>query len=362
MKLVTVVKTQESAITVNWKFWRLMAVRHTKKRANLRDVAKTAGVSVATVSRVLNSPALVSEDRRTLVQAAIDTLHFVPSAAARAINSGRTKIVGALVPTLDNAIFARFLSCLEEGLGAYGLSLVVATTDGDEGTEAMKAERLVNIGAEALIVSGVSHSAEFDELVRRTRLPTIATSYFDECYHLPTIGYDNAAASAMALQHLTSIGHRYIAVFHGPTEKNDRTRARLEGLKNAPHDVRLHFFVADITMEGGAGATRAFLTSGLKCTALLCFSDILAATALVELRRNGLDVPADLSVIGVDGLPASAYSEPRLTTVRLPVSRMGYETAQAVAGWIERQTVPKSLLLDCGLVIRGSTRDLSQGS
>jgi LacI family transcriptional regulator len=337
-----------------------MAVQHTKKRANLRDVAKTAGVSVATVSRVLNAPAFVSEGTRTRVQSAIDALHFVPSAAARAINSGRTKIVGALVPTLDNAIFARFLSCLEEGLGTHGLSLVVATTDGDEGTEATKAERLVNIGAEALIVSGVSHSPAFNDLVRRTRLPAIATSYFDERYHLPTIGYDNAAASAMALQHLTSAGHRDIAVVHGPPEKNDRTRARLNGLRNAGRDVRLRFFATDISMEGGAGATRAFLASGFKCTALLCFSDVLAASALVELRRHGFDVPTDLSVIGVDDLPASAYSEPRLTTVRLPVSRMGHETADAVAGWIERQIVPRSLLLDCGLVIRGSTRAVSQ--
>jgi len=339
-----------------------MAVHHTKKRANLRDVAKTAGVSVATVSRVLNSPALVSKDMRIRVQSAIETLHFVPSAAARAINSGRTKIVGALVPTLDNAIFARFLSSLEEGLATHGLSLVVATTDGDEDIEAMKAERLVSIGAEALIVSGVTHNAAFDALVRRTRLPTIATSYFDERYHLPTIGYDNAAASTMALQHLISAGHKDIAVFHGPTEKNDRTRARLNGLRNAGQDVSLHFFSAEITMEGGAGATRAFLSSGCKCTAVLCFSDILAASTLVELRRHGLDVPSDLSVIGVDDLPASAYSEPRLTTVRLPVSRMGHETAHAVVSWIERQTVPKSLLLECGLIVRGSTRALSQKS
>lgn len=335
-----------------------MAVHHTRKRANLREVAKAAGVSVATVSRVLNMPALVSTDTRTRVQSAIETLHFVPSAAARAINSGRTKIVGALVPTLDNAIFAKFLSCLEEGLGTHGLSLVVATTDGDEDTEVMKAERLVNIGVEALIVSGVSHSAEFDELVRRARLPTIATSFFDDGYHLPTIGYDNAAASAMALQHLISSVHRDIAVFHGPTHTNDRTRARLKGLSNAADDVRLHYFAAQITMEGGAEATQAFLNSGLKCTALLCFSDILATSALVELRRHGLDVPCDLSVIGVDDLPASAYSEPRLTTVRLPVGRMGHETAHAVAEWIERQTVPKSILLDCGLVVRGSTRAL----
>lgn len=337
-----------------------MTVRSSRKRANLRDVAKAAGVSVATVSRVLNSPSLVSEETRTRVRSAIDTLHFVPSAAARAINSGRTRMVGALVPTLDNAIFARFLSSLEEGLGEYGLSLVVATTDGDEDMEATKAERLVDIGGEALIVSGVSHSAAFDELVRRTRLPAVATSYFDADYHLPTVGYDNAAAATVALHHLTSAGHREIAVLHGPTDRNDRTRARLKGLRDAAGDARLHLFAADITMEGGAGATRSVLASRLGCTALLCLSDVLAISALFELRRHGIDVPGRLSVIGVDDLPASAYTVPRLTTVRLPVSRMGRETATAVGEWIERQTIPGSRLLDCHLVVRDSTRDVSR--
>lgn len=337
-----------------------MTVRSFRKRANLRDVAKAAGVSVATVSRVLNSPSLVSEDTRTRVRSAIDTLHFVPSAAARAINSGRTRMVGALIPTLDNAIFARFLSALEDGLGEYGLSLVVATTDGEENTEAKKAERLVDIGVEALIVSGVSHSAAFDDLVRRTRLPAIATSYFDAGYHMPAIGYDNAAAAAIALQHLTAAGHREIAVFHGPMDRNDRTRARLKGLKDAAGDARLHFFAAEITMEGGAEATRTFLTSRGRCTALLCLSDVLAISALFELRRHGLDVPGQISVIGIDDLPASAYTDPRLTTVRLPVGRMGRETAHAVGEWIEQQTVPTSRSLDSSLVLRDSTRDISR--
>jgi LacI family transcriptional regulator len=336
-----------------------MAVQPYRKRANLRDVAKAADVSVATVSRVLNTPSIVSEDTRIRVRSAIDRLCFVPSAAARAINSGRTRIVGALVPTLDNAIFARFLAALEEGLAQHGLSLVVATTDGDEDREARKAESLVDIGAEALIVSGVSHGADFDELVRRTRLPAIATSYFDEGYYLPTIGYDNAAASELALVHLKSAGHRDIAVIHGPPDRNDRTRARLEGLKYAAGEARLYYFTGDVSMEGGASATRSYLASGYKCTAVLCLSDVLAISALFELRRHGLEVPGELSVMGVDDLPASAHAVPRLTSVRLPVDRMGQETSRAVAEWIETQTVPKSILLDCSLVIRDSTRNVA---
>ena len=119
-----------------------MAGTPARKRATLRDVAQMAGVSAATVSRVVNANALVSERTRVRVQAAIDALHFVPSAAARAINSGRTHVVGALVPTLDNAIFSRFLDALEEGLAGYGLSLVVATTKDDPDREAERARGL----------------------------------------------------------------------------------------------------------------------------------------------------------------------------------------------------------------------------
>ncbi|MEX0369856.1 MAG: LacI family DNA-binding transcriptional regulator, partial [Tateyamaria sp.] len=99
-----------------------------KKRATLRDVARLSGVSVATVSRVMNAPRLVSDTTRTRVEDAIEALRFRPSAAARAINSGRSHIVGALVPTLDNSIFARFLVGLETQLDTFGLSLIVAST------------------------------------------------------------------------------------------------------------------------------------------------------------------------------------------------------------------------------------------
>ncbi len=337
-----------------------MAIHPGKKRANLRDVAKAANVSVATVSRVLNTPSIVSEQTRNRVLTAIDKLHFVPSAAARAINSGRTNIVGALVPTLDNAIFARFLGVLEERLVDHGLSLVVATTHGDVDVEAKKASSLVDAGAEGLIVSGVTHTTDFDELVQRSRLPAIATSYFDEDYYLPTIGYDNAEASAAALDYLQSTGHRDIAIIHGPIETNDRTRARLRGLEDARSDLRLRYFPADLTMEGGIGAVRDFLSSGHVCTALLCLSDVLAMSSLFELQRQGINVPGSLSVMGMDDLPVSAFTVPSITSVHLPVGKMGQKTADAIALWIEDQTVPKSILLGSALVTRGSTGEITQ--
>jgi LacI family transcriptional regulator len=329
-----------------------MTLRGMKKRANLRDVARASGVSVATVSRVLNTPNLVSATTRETVQAAIDALHFVPSAAARSINSGRSHVVGALVPTLDNAIFSKFLGALEATLSGHGLSLVIATTDGDPNIEAQKAQRLVNIGAEALIISGITHSPEFDQLISRTRMPTVATSFYDADYHYPTIGYDNAAASRKAQEFLVEKGHRHIAVLHGPTEHQDRMRARLSGLQM---QNELHTFETELTLEGAGKAVDTLLHSAPQVTAILCFSDVLALGASFELQRRNVRIPQDMALIGIDDLPASASAFPALTTIQLPAVEMGVRTADAVANWVEHQLIPKPYLIETSIIARQST-------
>ncbi|MEX0366805.1 MAG: LacI family DNA-binding transcriptional regulator [Ruegeria sp.] len=326
-----------------------------KKRANLRDVAKAAGVSVATVSRVLNAPGAVKLETREKVQAAISELRFVPSAAARAINSGRTRFVGALVPTLDNAIFARFLAALERVLGEHKLSLVVATTHDDPGIEAAKAQNLVDIGAEGLIVSGITHAPDLDALIERCQLPAIATSFYAPDYGLPTIGYDNAAAARLALQHLTGLGHRRIAVVHGPRANNDRTRARLEGVLGAGDGVTVQCHEVVISISGGCNAAQAILAADARVSAVMCLSDVLATGVLFELQRQGIRVPDEMSLMGLDDLPGSAHTAPGLTTVHLPVSRMGEAAAHAIAGWVEQRREPRPHLLEPELVLRAST-------
>ncbi len=330
-----------------------------KKRANLRDVAKAADVSVATVSRVLNSPKTVSEDTRHRVLDVISKLHFVPSAAARAINSGRTRVVGAMVPTLDNAIFSKFLAALEKGLALNGLSLVVATTNGDPDVETNKAQGLVDIGAEALIVSGITHSQDFEKIIERTRLPVIATSYYERDHHFPTIGYDNAGASCTALNFLLSAGHRNIAVIHGPTKNNDRTLARLDGLKNPDVNHTLQMYETEISIKGGCVATQNLLAGDTAFSAILCFSDVLAMGSLFELQRKRVKVPHEMSIVGIDDLPSSSCTFPEITTVHLPVTRMGEATATAIVEWLENQAVPKSKLLQAELIVRNSTRKLA---
>jgi LacI family transcriptional regulator len=331
-----------------------------KRRSNLKDVARKSGVSVATVSRVLNSPEKVSSETRERVLSAIEELRFVRSAAARAINTGRSRVVGALIPTLDNAIFARVLDGLEGRLAHHKLSLIVATTDDDPVVEAQKAQELIDIGAEGLIVSGIHHDVAFEKLVDRVRLPIVGLSYYSTDYHLPTVGYDNYAIAQMALRYLCELNHTNIAIIHGPRWNNDRTRARITSLENAEMPVHLDYYEVGIAISEGCAAVSKILESGTPYTAYLCLSDVLATGAIYELQRNGLNVPGDISVTGMEDLPSSSYIYPSLTTVRLPVLEMGINAAEALANWLDKGDRPESLLLPSELMKRQSTAAVSK--
>ena len=331
-----------------------MSDRSFRKKNNMRDVARAAGVSVATVSRVLNHADRVSSLTKARVDAAMEALNFTPSAAARAINSGRTRMIGALVPTLDHAIFSQFLNALEAGLAEFGLSLVVATTRNSLETEVYKATEFMNIGVEGLVVSGVTHDPAFHQLVKRHDVPVLATSYFDLENKLPTIGYDNAAAAALALNHLTSLSHERIVILHGPAEENDRTRERLRGLGHAKAP-NLTLLECAVDFEAAGTCIEELLDKGLKDTAVLCTSDVLAQGVLFRLNALGVRVPEELSVIGIDDLPSSAFVTPGLTTVRLPVVEMGTEAAQAIGSWVEQGRPVAARELALTLNVRNST-------
>lgn len=331
-----------------------MNQRSRPKKTTVRDVAEAAGVSVATVSRVLNDSAQVAPDKKSRVLDAIDTLRFTPSAAARAVNTGRSRIVGALIPTLEHAIFARFLNVLEERLNQHELSLVVAATRGDPDVEVARARALANLGIEGLFVSGVTHDPAFFELVQRRDIPVLATSYFDPSNALPTVGYDNAKAARMAMDHLIELGHKDIIILHGPVANNDRTAERLKGAKSGS-DISVRTFESPLDFTAVGSVLENALAVCPNATAALCFSDVLAQGALLHMPSLGLAAPSDLSVIGIDDLPGSASVPPGLTTVHLPVGQMGEHAADQLAGWVEGRGPAKPFEVKPRLIVRGST-------
>lgn len=326
-----------------------------KKRSNLRDVAAEAGVSVATVSRVLNAPEKVAIPTRTRVEAAIASLRFIPSAAARAMNRGRSGTVAALLPTLDNSIYARVVNGLETRLADRGLSLVVAQTKDDPDLELKRAREMVDIGVEALIVAGVTHDPALYDLADRADMPMVAISYFDQLSRLPTIGYDNEEAARLAARHLVELGHRHIIVLHGPVDKNDRMRQRKSALMALEPAPEFFFLEVPLSVEGGYKAMDPEVLVSAKATAFLCFSDVIAQGALARAAALGLRVPEDVSIIGMEDLPSSQFTFPALTTIALSVEDMGERTADALFQWLETDTMPLSIRLPVSLILRETT-------
>ena len=314
------------------------------------------GLSVATVSRVINGAANVAPATRQIVLDAIAHAGFEPNPAARALSTRRSRVIGALVPTLSHSIFSTFLNGIERELALYGYTLVVATTDYQPAKELARARDLLGMGAEALIVSGAVRDAAFEKLIATRDLPVVATSIYAPRGRLPTIGYDNSGLGQAALRYLLQLGHRQIAVLHGPTADNDRTRLRLAGVRAAAAGTTaLNLIETSLDAEGGAAAARAALAAQPRCTALLCLSDVLALGALFEARRAGVSVPAALSIMGFDDLDWAAVCDPPLTTLRLPTAAMGERAARAVVERLELGIAIKSHRLDADIVVRAST-------
>ncbi len=327
----------------------------TKKKATLKDVAHTANVSVATVSRVLNDSPNVTKKTKDHVNNVIQELSFSPSPMARALNTGRTRTVGALVPTLDHAIFSKFLGALEKQLSSHKHSLVISTTNGSPQTEFEQATALLNMGAEALIVSGKTRSQEFDALVKRFNVPVIITSYYDPKADYPSIGYDNAAISKLALDHFIEKKYTAVTVIHGPTSDNDRTRDRLRGIKSDNRFNDVTYMEAELSVDGGCQATNEIISSNQKPNVIFCLSDVLALGVIFELQRNNINIPNDIAVMGFDNLEWAEHTVPPLTSIELSVKDMGKHAADEVCHFLNSGKPINNIKLSGHLLKRKTT-------
>jgi LacI family transcriptional regulator len=346
-------------------------------RPRIEDVAAAAGVSTATVSRVLNGVS-VREPLRARVQAAVATLGYVPHAGARALMLDRSGTVGAIFPTIDNAIFAKAIDALQQRLGEDGLQLLIATSGYDNEREMRQAVNLVSRGVDALALCGVSQPPELRRFLRQRGTPVVhVMSVPAPDVDAVCVGFDNAAAMAQAVRYLLDLGHRDIAVLAGLTRDNDRARARLQGAREAlahaklplpAHRIAERAYTLDAARDGlralmlgaqqGArtGArTGASGRSPPQPTAIVCGNDVLATGALLEAQRLGIPVPQSLSIVGFDDLELAHHLEPGITTVRVPTEAMWRLAADRIVAMLRGEAVAPVTAIDVTLVVRGST-------
>lgn len=328
------------------------------KRAGVFDVAREAGVSVATVSRAFNLPDLVSDDVRLRVLAIAQKLGYAANPAAKALRSRKSHIVGAAIPTLDYAIFAKMINHFQDAFAQHGYMTIVATTGFEHANVFEKVKTLVDRGAEALLLVGAIEDPALVHYLRKPHIPVVTTySYIPEEI-VPCIGFDNYAATQSAMEYLADLGHRNFAMIAGNPRGSDRQRSRISAYNDFITQRKLtgaaNVIIRNFTIRDGAEAIRAVLEKYPDTTAVVCNTDVMAFGALSESRRLGIRIPQDISIVGFDDAEYAAQLDPPLTTIAVPAEEMGLVAAEMLQSSLATGEPPRFVRLDSHLIVRKS--------
>ena len=323
----------------------------------LNDVATEAGVSTATVSRCLNFPDQVAEKTRRKVLEAVEGLGYSPNFGAKVMAARRTMTIGAIIPTMENAIFARGLQAFQDELRRHGFTLLVASTNYRPDAEEDQIRSLVARGADALLLIGHERSPRIMEFLAAQAIPSLVTWAYDPASPRPSVGFDNKAAMADMARRVIALGHRRLALISAATRMNDRAAQRLEGIRQAMQEAGLEPAALDVIettygIEEGANAFADLMTRIVRPTTVFCGNDVLAVGALRAAREAGIAVPADVSIIGFDDIELAQVAYPPLTTVHVPHREMGRQAAFALARMVLEGTPMETLCLPTRLVFR----------
>ncbi len=328
--------------------------------ATMKEVAQRAGVSVTSVSHVLNGTRFVSEDARQRIESAIRELAYVPSAVARSLKHNVTHTVGMMIPNSSNPYFAEVLRCIEDRCFGEGYNVILCNSDDDPHKQGIYLRVLAERRIDGLIVVSSGEDAALPELLAELSIPLVLVDREVDQVNCDLVEVAHMQGGYLATRHLLSQGHRQIACIGG-REDLAPSRERIAGWRLAmgeggtpPSDHLL--LRGDFTSRGGYEAMHALLRQPKRPSAVFVCNDLMAIGAMCAAYEAGLRVPDDLSVIGFDDIELASFASPPLTTVAQPKQSIG---ALAVDMLLERirgkRSEPRRVVLQPELRIRAST-------
>ncbi|MCA0456241.1 MAG: LacI family transcriptional regulator [Chloroflexi bacterium] len=330
------------------------------RRLTLRDVAKQAGVSYQTVSRVINNHPYVAEDTRQRVLGLIDELDYRPNKAARSLAGHQTNTIALVASDIYDYGLTQVVISIERAAKAAGYDLVMSIA-GNPSSASMKAaiESILHWHLDGMIVlkpiRGFSH-AEILAMVGGLPLVQVNSQYDDQL--APSLMINQEHGTRLLLDHLLQLGHRDIAVIHGPSNHYDAV-ARQAACGAILREFRMRAVAegaGDWSAASGYAAMQGILGQGSAFTAVFAANDQMALGAMRALREHGLSIPGDVSVVGFDDLPEAAYYEPPLTTIQQDFARLGENSIAYLVECIEQpDTVAERRLIPPSFVHRRST-------
>ncbi|HLR67674.1 LacI family DNA-binding transcriptional regulator [Virgibacillus alimentarius] len=308
----------------------------------MRDVAKFADVSVATVSRVINGKGDVNPETRKRVEQAIEYLHYKPNDVARTLFRGKSKMIALFVPDIMNPFFPELARAVEDVTNKYNYTFILCNTDGDLEKELTYIDTLQQKAVDGFIIVS---STITDEMLKKISVPIIA---LDRFFHseLASITVDNYQGGREATEYLQSIGCQRIAHLCGP-ESASNTMERLRGYMDVVRDtdwfLSSYLLSCNYNMEQAKVMTMEMLRNHPEIDGIFAANDVMAIGAMKAAEQLGIRIPEDLAVIGFDGISVGEATSPTLTTMAQPIYDMGTRAAEMLMEQIQTQVAPKTI-------------------
>lgn len=325
----------------------------------LKDVAEEAKVSTATVSRCLNMPDRVADSTRQKILQAVEELGYSPNFGAKALASNRTNTIGAVIPTMANAIFARALEELEAALTPTGTTLLLANSHYDPAIEEQQIKAMIARGADGLLLIGTDRSNKIYTLLEHRKIPFVLAWTHGENSEYSCVGFDNKTAAEELAVRALALDHRHFGIITAPQKNNDRARDRVNGILHALTNAgllttKVPIIEAPYSITAAGNAARQLLESNPQTTVIMCGNDVQAVGVIKMAQSMGVSVPGELSVTGFDNLEIASVVTPSVTTIQVPHIEMGQKTAEVLLQSMHSDTTVKRIKLDTHIIERES--------
>lgn len=329
--------------------------------ATIRDVAREAGVSTATVSAVINDSAYVSSELRARVETAIKTLRYTPSSVARNLKRGRTQLIALAVPDLGNPFFAKVVSAAEAAVGSWGYSLVLYNTDEKPDNEIRVLSRIRALSCDGMILVPVDISSHYPPRdFEGADIPTVLFGRVVSFSRSDSVTIDNVAAARQVTDYMLDLGHQRIGSITGPQHLTTG-KGRLDGMIEAMRARGLspaqeHIVSGEFREDVAYSVARELLSLSDRPTALYVANGVMALGVMRALADMGLKCPDDISIGSTDTVPGIGGLRPRLTRSEHPVGEMTNEALRLLVDRINRQGAlpPRNVVYQPSLVVGDS--------
>jgi LacI family transcriptional regulator len=324
----------------------------------MKDVAELVGVSIQTVSAVINNKPGITDETRDRVLEAIKQLGYRPYSVARSLRTGQTRTLALIVSDLSNPSFGTMASAAEDYAHRFGYNLTVHNTHDDVTREASYIQSLTQRWIDGVLYVSAEDELSSQTALKQAGIPSVAIDRIPENYVSPSVTLDNTKAGYMAAQHLLDLGHHHIAHISGPLRLR-LVRERIAGFEKALANYGVYPFArveGNWTCDSGFVAMKHILNHQPHPTALFAANDRMAIGAMQAIQEARLRVPDDISVVGLDDIEVAAYQNPPLTTVRQSFAELATLAIQLLLALIQKdQPAETQLVIEPELIERQST-------